>query len=112
MNREAAALGVPVYSVFRGKIGAVDQYLAHQGRLILLESAEDVPAKIVPGRRNRRWTPANGESPALRTIVKHITAIMGAKLSLASVNDATGLSQLASARQMRAGGFSRPEVTK
>ena len=25
MNREAAALGVPVYSVFRGKLGAVDQ---------------------------------------------------------------------------------------
>jgi len=24
MNREAAALGVPVYSIFRGKSGAVD----------------------------------------------------------------------------------------
>ena len=24
MNREAAALGVPVYSIFRGKLGAVD----------------------------------------------------------------------------------------
>src|ERR1039458_4176378 len=27
MNREAAALGVPVYSIFRGEIGAVDRYL-------------------------------------------------------------------------------------
>ena len=27
MNREAAALGVPVYSVFRGKAGAVDRML-------------------------------------------------------------------------------------
>ena len=27
MNREAAALGVPVYSIFRGKIGAVDREL-------------------------------------------------------------------------------------
>ena len=35
MNREAAALGVPVYSIFRGKIGAVDQYLADTGRLML-----------------------------------------------------------------------------
>ena len=26
MNREAAALGVPVYSIFRGKLGAVDRY--------------------------------------------------------------------------------------
>ena len=25
MNREAAALGVPVYSIFRGKIGGVDR---------------------------------------------------------------------------------------
>ena len=42
MNREAAALGVPVYSIFRGKIGAVDRYLAETGRLIMLESTDDV----------------------------------------------------------------------
>ena len=53
MNREAAALGVPVYSVFRGRIGAVDQYLASQGRLVLLDSIEDVQTKIVIARRNR-----------------------------------------------------------
>ena len=40
MNREAAAMGVPVYSIFRGTIGAVDRYLTDQGRLILLESVE------------------------------------------------------------------------
>jgi hypothetical protein len=37
MNREAAALGVPVYSIFRGKIGAVDRYLERTGRLVLLD---------------------------------------------------------------------------
>ena len=42
MNREAAALGVPVYSIFRGKLGDVDRYLAKEGRLVLLESVEDV----------------------------------------------------------------------
>src|SRR5712692_2957700 len=36
MNREAAALNVPVYSIFRGKIGAVDRYLAKSGRLIMI----------------------------------------------------------------------------
>lgn len=46
MNREAAALGVPVYSIFRGKIGAVDKYLAKNGKLILLESVDDVRKKI------------------------------------------------------------------
>ena len=33
MNREAAALGVPVYSIFRGKTGAVDLMLEEEGRL-------------------------------------------------------------------------------
>jgi hypothetical protein len=46
MNREAAALGVPVYSIFRGTIGAVDRYLADNGKLILLESPEDIEGKV------------------------------------------------------------------
>ncbi len=47
MNREAAALGVPVYSIFKGSIGAVDRYLADKDRLIFLESLEDVKTKLV-----------------------------------------------------------------
>lgn len=46
MNREAAALRVPVYSIFRGKIGDVDRYLVQNGRLVLLESLEDVDTKL------------------------------------------------------------------
>jgi hypothetical protein len=46
MNREAAALGIPVYSIFRGKIGAVDKYLSETGRLTLLEGKADIPNKI------------------------------------------------------------------
>jgi predicted glycosyltransferase len=33
MNREAVALGVPVYTTFGGKIGAVDDALLAEGRL-------------------------------------------------------------------------------
>jgi uncharacterized protein len=51
MNREAAALGVPVYSIFRGKIGAVDRYLSENGRLCLLASREDVRDKILVKKR-------------------------------------------------------------
>jgi uncharacterized protein len=77
MNREAAALGVPVYSIFRGKIGAVDRYLADQGRLVLLETAEDVRTKIKPVRRELREQCLNGEnSPALDTIVRNIISIV------------------------------------
>src|SRR5262249_18050156 len=74
MNREAAALGVPVYSVFRGKIGAVDRYLSKMGRLVLLESSNEFPAKISLARRDRSVKPRNGNSAALNFIVKQIAA--------------------------------------
>ena len=76
MNREAAALGVPVYSVFRGKIGAVDRYLSAKGRLVLLESVQDVQAKISVVRRKRPAKPESGDRTALSSIVGHISAIL------------------------------------
>jgi predicted glycosyltransferase len=42
MNREAAVLGVPAYSIFRGKIGAVDRYLESTGKLTILGSSDDI----------------------------------------------------------------------
>jgi uncharacterized protein len=42
MNREAAVLGVPAYTIFAGKLGAVDQYLIDQGRLKVLENLEQL----------------------------------------------------------------------
>ncbi len=42
MNREAVALGTPVYTIFEGKLGAVDERLIAEGRLKRLERAEDV----------------------------------------------------------------------
>src|SRR2546425_932337 len=76
MNREAAALGVPVYSVFRGKIGAVDRYLSARGRLVLLETVQDVQTKIVLIPRTRRAAPQQGNGDALTSIVEHVIAIM------------------------------------
>jgi uncharacterized protein len=77
MNREAAALGVPVYSIFRGKIGAVDAYLADQGRLVLLETVDDVRTKIKTVRRDPHKQRLNEEnSPALDTIVQNVISIV------------------------------------
>ena len=42
MNREAVALGTPVYTVFEGRLGAVDERLLDEGRLRRLDSAEQV----------------------------------------------------------------------
>ncbi|HET8977814.1 MAG TPA: DUF354 domain-containing protein [Solirubrobacteraceae bacterium] len=42
MNREAVALGTPVFTVFEGRLGAVDERLMEEGRLARLESADQV----------------------------------------------------------------------
>jgi predicted glycosyltransferase len=42
MNREAAVLGTPVYTVFEGRLGAVDERLIAAGRLRWLRSADDI----------------------------------------------------------------------
>ncbi|MGZ8650373.1 MAG: DUF354 domain-containing protein [Solirubrobacteraceae bacterium] len=42
MNREAAALGTPVWTTFSGRPGAVDDRLIAEGRMQRLERAEDV----------------------------------------------------------------------
>jgi predicted glycosyltransferase len=36
MNREAAALGVPVYTTYGGRLGGVDEWLIREGRLVPL----------------------------------------------------------------------------
>jgi predicted glycosyltransferase len=41
MLREAAYLGMPAYSIFKGRTGAVDRHLASLGRLSLISSGAD-----------------------------------------------------------------------
>jgi predicted glycosyltransferase len=60
MNREAVALGTPVYTTFEGKLGAVDEKLLREGRMqrlsnpdeIVLEKRQSVAAERV--RRDPR----------------------------------------------------------
>jgi predicted glycosyltransferase len=42
MNREAVALGTPVYTTFEGKLGAVDERLLREGRMLRLSNPEEV----------------------------------------------------------------------
>ena len=42
MNREAVALGTPVYTTFEGRLGAVDELLLAEGRLRKLASADEL----------------------------------------------------------------------
>jgi predicted glycosyltransferase len=76
MNREAAALRVPVYSIFRGKIGAVDRYLAADGRLTLIEDRSQVRTKLLLKRRIRPAKPTGGSDVSLMSLVEHIISIV------------------------------------
>ena len=80
MNREAAALGVPVYSIFGGTIGAVDRHLAETGRLILLATPEEVQTKIKLARRAIGPNPEMRERPALQAVVENIVKVCRAAL--------------------------------
>lgn len=75
MNREAAALRLPVYSIFRGKIGAVDQYLVEQKRLVLIQSVAEAGARIKLVKRDRGLETCKNTA-TLTAIVNHIDAVL------------------------------------
>ncbi len=60
MNREAVALGVPVYTTFAGRLGGVDERLLAEGRLRRLERVGDLTLERRTGtaprvRRDPDW---------------------------------------------------------
>ena len=60
MNREAAALGVPVYTTFGGRLGGVDEELMRQRRLIPLTD----PRALVIAKRDSGARPRVRRDPA------------------------------------------------
>jgi predicted glycosyltransferase len=63
MNREAVALGTPVYTVFEGRLGAVDERLIADGRLRRLKRADEVELVKRPDRGV--WAERVRRDPAL-----------------------------------------------
>jgi uncharacterized protein len=75
MNREAAAIGVPVFSIFGGKTAGVDRHLQAQGRLTLIsttQEVEEIPLKKHPREIISKYRP----SSALTEIVEHLEEII------------------------------------
>jgi predicted glycosyltransferase len=61
MNREAAVLGTPVWSIFEGRLGGVDEMLLREGRLRIL----DDPARIeLEKRTEAAWKQRVRRDPA------------------------------------------------
>ncbi len=56
MNREAVALGTPVFTTFAGRMGGVDEALIADGRLRVLDDPEELPLR-------KRDTPVGVLSP-------------------------------------------------
>ena len=65
MNREAAALGVPAYTPFAARLGAVDRRLIDEGRLRRLERPEDLDLR----RRDRGPAPPLRDPEALLDLI-------------------------------------------
>jgi predicted glycosyltransferase len=76
MNREAAALGIPVYSIFRGPLGAVDRHLEAEGRLIMISAAHEIRTKIKLCKRRRNGISQSSDRSALQEIIDHICFIL------------------------------------
>jgi predicted glycosyltransferase len=53
MNREAAVLGTPAYTVFKGKLGAVDRYLIERGRMVQVGEQADIASIRIEKRADR-----------------------------------------------------------
>ena len=65
MNREAVALGTPVYTTFSGRLGAVDERLVDEGHLRRLDAVDDLELGRVLGRLPTRTRPVAGLLEAL-----------------------------------------------
>jgi uncharacterized protein len=63
MNREAVALGTPVYTTFSGRMGGVDEALIGEGRLHVLED----PAALELAKRTTPVGALHRRDPALLT---------------------------------------------
>jgi hypothetical protein len=54
MNREAVALGTPVFTTFEGRLGAVDEALLREGRLRKLDDPEQIELERRPANGTLR----------------------------------------------------------
>ncbi|MGN6430158.1 MAG: DUF354 domain-containing protein [Gaiellaceae bacterium] len=54
MIREAAVLGTPVWSIFEGRLGAVDELLEREGRVRFLRDPGELVVEKAPATRERR----------------------------------------------------------
>ena len=72
MVREAALLGVNIYSTFAGKLGAADQQLASEGRLKLVRSPDEFSHMVLTKRENSSRFRPSGQGKTREFIYRQI----------------------------------------
>ena len=74
MNREAVALGTPVYTTFQGRLGAVDERLIAEGRLRMLTDPGELtfPPRGRARRRRRGCAATRACSPTCCSLLSWI----------------------------------------
>ena len=82
MNREAVALGTPVYTTFQGRLGAVDERLIAEGRMRMLTDAAALPL----GRREH-----GGRSARVRRDPRLLVRLLLSPLAPAAGADAAAM---------------------
>ena len=75
MNREAAALGVPAYSLYAGRVAAVDTSLEAQGRLRVVRTREDITRMTFEKRTSP--TAAAGNRSLVEGLTDRIVGLSG-----------------------------------
>lgn len=81
MLREAAYLGIPAYSIFQSRIGAVDRYLESIGRLRFIMSSADLGSIDLGTSRRKPVLNANPDLPdeLLAEITSRVPRARGAR---------------------------------
>ncbi len=92
MNREAVALGTPVYTTFEGRLGAVDERLIEEGRLSKLQEPEQLDlGKRAEGAGGRRvgggWIPIRRDPRVLVDLLLSRTAWLSSPYNLTQCAD-------------------------
>ena len=74
MIREAVALGIPAYSVFTGKMPAVDERLVCEGRLVMVREPEGVN-RIQFVKRDKQMRPGSKNASLLEYFVNEFVRL-------------------------------------
>jgi predicted glycosyltransferase len=76
MNREAALLGLPVYSIFSGKLGSIDARMESDERIIFIRSTKDVEKINLVARDRSDHTRAKIDDRVERFVIEQINSFL------------------------------------